>query len=50
MSDYEKCFVYQCLTYVCHGASIESDKFIKVCLDCPCFITWLEREKKNENR
>ena len=53
MRDYQKCFVYQYLTYICHGASVESDKFIKVCLDCPGFIAWLEkvmqREKKNEN-
>ena len=27
--EYEKCFVYQCLSAVCHGASLESEKFIK---------------------
>lgn len=42
MAEYEKCFVYQGLTYICHGASIESEKFIKVCLDCPCFRAWLK--------
>jgi len=40
--EYEKCFVYQCLTTVCHGADIYSRKFLTVCLDCPCFKNWLK--------
>lgn len=45
MKEYEKCFVYQCLASVCHGANLESPKFIQVCLDCPCFRAWLEKKK-----
>ena len=43
--EYEKCFAYQCLTHVCHGASIESKKFINVCCDCPAFHKWLKNRK-----
>ena len=39
---YEQCFVYQCLTHICHGADISSHKFINSCLDCPCFRAWIE--------
>ena len=46
--EYEKCFVYQCLTSICHGASMNSEKFIKVCCDCPCFKEWLQ--KLNDTR
>jgi glutamyl-tRNA synthetase len=34
--EYEKCFVYQCLSAVCHGAPVESEKFIKT--DIPASI------------
>ena len=48
MSDYKKCFVYQNLTYICHGAGITSEKFRNVCLYCPCFIAWLEKRESEE--
>ena len=46
--EYEKCFVYQCLTSVCHGASLDGEKYRKVCLDCPCFRNWLHDRRKKE--
>ena len=49
MKDYEKCFAYQCLAYVCHGAELNDEKFAKVCLDCPCFSKWIEMHEKNKN-
>lgn len=48
MSKYEDCFVYQYLAHTCHGASIESEKFINVCLECPCFRNWLNDRRKKE--
>ncbi len=46
--EYEKCFVYQCLSAVCHGASLESEKFIKTCLNCPAFKMWLEERERRK--
>ena len=47
--EYENCFVYQCLTYTCHGASINGEKFIEVCCECPCFRNWLH-DRENVRR
>ena len=49
MKNYEKCFVYQCLAHTCHGAGLNSEKFIKICLDCPCFRNWIEMREKNKS-
>ena len=48
MKEYEKCFIYQCLTYVCHGAELNDEKFAKVCLDYPCFKKWIDMREKNK--
>lgn len=48
MKNYEKCFVYQYLAHTCHGASLNSKKFIETCLDCPCFRSWIEMREKNK--
>ena len=48
--EYEKCFVYQCLSTICRCASLESEKFIKTCCDCPAFKNWIkERERRRNN-
>lgn len=49
MKEYEKCFVYQCLSYRCHGAELSSEKFAIVCLNCPSFRNWIEDVKKYRN-
>lgn len=45
MKEYEKCFVYRCLGYRCHGAD-SSEKFATACLDCPLFRSWVEDVRK----
>ena len=47
-NSYEKCFVYKCLATVCHGASLESQKFIDVCLECPAFRKWILNKRKRK--
>lgn len=44
---YEECFVYQQLTHICHGASLNSPKFVEACLDCPCFRAWIKQRQKS---
>lgn len=48
-NEYEKCFVYQCLAHKCKGADIESQKFIRVCLDCPAFRNWIYDEESDRD-
>ena len=46
---YDKCFVYQCLANgICKGADIESEKFIKTCLDCPFFREFITQMNKQQ--